>query len=120
MLTVPRQCSILCAAILFTLSGCSSTVSQEERNRIVAAYSEILVARHLYPTDSIRTARAVDSAAQRSGYDGLEDFNSAFEAITDSPDLLREVLDSTQKRMERARDGSDTIPQTKKSDGLPK
>lgn len=94
--------------------GCSKGAPKDERDQVAELYAEILIAESRYRNDSAQANRAVDSLLTDSRFESIQELRNWLEELTiETPEEVKELLDSTQRHLERARDGvSNTEPST--------
>lgn len=88
-----------------TGSGCGAKTSTAERAKFATLYAELLIAENTYRNDTARQKQVTDSLLQGTEFESREDIKAWIEelTVTDSKGL-QEMLDSTQKYLERVRD----------------
>ncbi|MBS1913133.1 MAG: hypothetical protein JST22_14185 [Bacteroidetes bacterium] len=89
------------------LSACSHTPSDADRQTIASAYAETMITKNIYRHDSVRMVKAMDSVARSFGFDDQHDLMQNIVDLSDDPESLRKMLDSAQKRLERAQTGAE-------------
>ena len=97
-----------CLLIALMSSGCTTSLSEAERAKIVAAYADILMAKSQHMNDSAATFTALDSVAKAHGFGNAAEVRDAIAGLSDKPEELRRLLDSTQRRLERIQNGTDS------------
>lgn len=103
--------SVHIAAVLIPLlsgalaTGCGGKISTEEKAEVARLYAELLIIENIYPNDSARREQAVDSLLQGTEFGGREEMEEWIHQLTvTDPKGLQEMMDSTQKYLERVRD----------------
>lgn len=104
------------ACTAFAVAACTRSYTDAERARIAAAYAETLMAYHLNATDSVRMHKAADSIAGAFGFSDERDLREAIAAMTEQPEDLRRMFDTTDRYLQRisakAPQAASTIPDT--------
>jgi hypothetical protein len=91
---------LLYLVISLVVAACENTTSEEEADRLATAYAEKLIIESSWPNDSVRAEKAVDSMAQVYGFDDNEDLLTELANASKNTDILRTILDSTQRRLD--------------------
>ncbi|MEP7217529.1 MAG: hypothetical protein ABI876_01365 [Bacteroidota bacterium] len=104
-----RKLAILVVAML-VVSGCHSAPSDATIKQLSAAYADFLIAKRRTAGDSIATARNIDSVLKRYNFSSIEEMTDKIKAVGDDPDKLRQLFDSTQRRLESFQNGKMTWP----------
>lgn len=107
------RCSVRAAAAFLPLlwgvtgTGCGGKISTEEKTEFARLYAEVLIIENIYPNDSARREKAVDSLLNGTEFGGREEMEMWIHELTVAdPKGLQEMMDSTQKYLERVRDHS--------------
>ena len=87
------------------LGSCGDSAPVPADN-LVEAYSEILIASNLHREDSVRRIVVLDSIAANFGFKDYKNVLSEIHEVTLDPEVLRQVLDSTQNRLQSLREAS--------------
>lgn len=86
-------------------TGCGSKASSEEKRAFAQLYAELLIAENMYRNDSARQQKVADSILRESEFENVEEVRGWLrELTTNDPQGVQEVMDSTQKYLERVRD----------------
>lgn len=97
------------------ITGCSGKTSSAERTAFAKLYAELLIVENTYRSDTVQQQVVVDSLLKNTDYSNREEIKTWIEDLTvTDPKGLQEMLDSTQKYLERIRDESRIIHSTTK------
>ncbi len=110
------RCSVRTAAAFLPLlwgiaaTGCGGKISTEEKTEFARLYAELLIIENIYPNDSARREKAVDSLLNGTEFGDRKEMEQWIHELTVAdPKELQEMMDSTQKYLERVRDNSRRI-----------
>jgi hypothetical protein len=99
--------AIVISFFFLALPGCTTKMSDAERQNVAVAYSEMLIVKNIHRVDSAAGAKAADSVVRHYGFAGEEELMSTIKELGKDPDNLRTMIDSAQKRLERVQQGID-------------
>lgn len=92
-------------AIFIGISSCGKQLSDENVDSISTLYAEILLEKSIGNEDDGK----VDSLLKANGYENVADFQQSIKQLAqEDPEGLRAVFDSTQKRLEKIRDRTES------------
>jgi hypothetical protein len=92
------------------VGGCHSAPSDATIKQLSAAYADFLIAKRFTTGDSIATVRSIDSVLKRYDFSTVQEMTDKIKAVGDDPDKLRQLFDSTQRRLESFQNGKMTWP----------
>ncbi|MEO5928820.1 MAG: hypothetical protein ABIR47_02700 [Candidatus Kapaibacterium sp.] len=98
------------AILALIVSGCHSAPSDATIKQLSAVYADFLIAKRLNAGDSIATAKNIDSVLKRYDFSSIQEMTDKIKAVGDDPDKLRQLFDSTQRRLESFQNGKMTWP----------
>lgn len=99
------------ATIFIGQSGCGKKISLSEKKTFAKLYADLLMVQTNWTNDSVRQAKAIDSILKGTAFANVEEVKKWLEETTvRDPEGLREMLDSTQKNLERFRSDPTTSP----------
>jgi hypothetical protein len=90
---------ILLGLTLPLMSGCGDQVSKSQQERTARAFAAVLLANQR-GLDSADRVRLADSAVAVHGFDGWEDLREELADLSAFTNEFRQVLDSTQRRLD--------------------
>lgn len=97
---------VVCGAISLIIGGCSGKTSSAERTEFAKLYAELLIVENTYRNDTARQNQMLDNLLQETDFANRQEMTEWLEQLAaGNPKELQEMLDSTQKYLEQARDG---------------
>ncbi len=93
-------------------AGCEGTIDKEGQDAVATAYADILLAESMNAADSVAAGKAVDSILAHHGFADREELNADMKRATEQPEMIRSILDSAQRRLQRIQQGTEDTAQT--------